>query len=258
MKGLSFSTESISSSESATMAESLDAVQAKKSALLFLCKINADWRQVEDFLLRYPEALLFEGADVEEGVQNVIEAQMLRCRCFVSECNSNRRRLMILLKRGFEYYRSVMFTKSLREYCFVTPVSGPRRWEIYTEQLTELARELRVIAEKELRTISRIEKARITVKECRLKLESASRQENVIRTPLALLKCQRPVDTFEKTSHLEKILCAATLSILSLDTEYELLAQERIAAKRLQHALLKTCFAGCQRHVCDATRKDFD
>jgi hypothetical protein len=258
MSNFSFSIESVSSVGSATLAEPLDEVQAKKTAFLFLCKINADSKEVERFLMRYPEALLFEGADVEEGAQSMIEAQTRRCKCFVSVCNANRKRVLILLRRGFEYYRGVLFTQSLEEDRSFRKVSGGQHWEFYAEQLKALEKDLREINERETKTKNRIDKTRIEVKECRRQLESASRQENIGRTPLALLKCQRTTDRFEKRSHLENKLGAATMSILSLEKEFDLLAQERIAAKQLQYALLKTAFAGCERHVCDATRRDFE
>lgn len=259
MNDFSFSTESVSSVGSTTLAESLDEVQAKRTALLFLCKINADSKEVERFLMRYPEAILFEGAeDVEEGAQSLVEAQMRRCKCFVSVCNANRKRVLLLLRRGFEYYRGVVFTQSLEEDWFFRKVSGGPNWEFYAEQLKVLEKDLREINERDTKTKNRIGKMRVEVKECRQQLESASRQENIGRMPLALLKCQRTTDTFEKRSRLENKLGAATMSILSLEKEYELLAQERIAAKHLQHALLKTAFGGCERHVCDATRRDFE
>jgi hypothetical protein len=258
MNEFSFSTESVSSIESVTLAESLDEVQAKKTALLFLCKINADSKEVERFLMRYPEALLFEGADVEEGAQSLIEAQVRRCKCFVSVCNANRKRVLLLLRRGFEYYRGVLFTQSLEEDWFFRKVSGGQHWEFYAEQLKMLEKDLREINERETKTKKRIDKTRVEVKEYRRQLESASRQDNIGRTPLTLLKCQRPTNKFENRSQLENKLGAATMGILSLEKEYDLLAQERIAAKQLQHALLKTTFAGCERHVCDATRREFE
>lgn len=258
MNDFSFSTDSFSSSESVTLIESIDKVQAKKTALIFLCRINADWRQVEHFLLRNPEALLFEGADVEESAESVIEEQIQCCRCFVSVCNANRRRLLILLKRGFEYYRGIQLRQSFGDDLFYRTARGVLRWEYFAEQLIALERDLRELAEKEVKTMKRMETARQTVKECRFQLESASRQENLVRTPFARLKCQRAVDVYEKRSHLETTLHAATMTILSLDTDYELFVQERVAAKRLQIALLKATFTGCERHVCDATRKGID
>ena len=258
MHDFSFSTESVSSIASNTLAESLDEVQAKKTALLFLCKINADYREIERFLLRYPEALLFEDADVEEGAQSLIEAQMRRCKCFVSVCNANRKRVLILLRRGFEYYRGVMLTQSFEEDWFLRKLSGGQHWDFYAGQLKALEKDLREIGEKEKNAKNRIDRARRDVKEYRRQLESASRHENQGRKPLALLKCQKNSESFEMRSNLENKLGTTTMSIASLEKEYELLMQERIAAKRLQQALLKTTFAGCERHVCDATRRDFE
>lgn len=258
MNDFSLSTASVSSMESATLTESLDEVKAKKSALLFLCKINADSKEIERFLLRYPEALLFEGADVDDCAQSLIEEQMRRCKCFVSVCNANRKRILNLLRRGFEYYRGVMLTQSLEEDWFLRKVTGGQQWDFYAGQLKALEKDLREINEKEKRAKNRIDRARSDVKEYRHQLESASRHENLGRTPLALLKCHRNSESFEKRSHLENKLGGTTLRIIALEKEYELMMQERIAAKRLQQALLKTAFAGCERHVCDATRRDFE
>lgn len=240
------------------MTESLDEVQAKKSALLFLCGINADSREVERFLMRYPEALLFEGAEADESAKRVVEDQMRRCRCFVSVCNANRRKLLILLKKGFRYYRGVMFIHSLETDSFLHRVSRGTNWDFFADQLKSLEKDKREIQQRETIVKARIERAHSDVKEYQQELERTSRKEAVGRTPLALLKCQRNAGTFEKRSHLEKKLGGITMGMASLEREYELVCQEKKAAGQLQTALLKTAFAGCERHMCDATRRDFE
>jgi len=240
------------------MEDSLDEIRAKNSSLRFLCKINADWREVERFLIRYPEALLFEGVDNDRGVQSVVEVQMSRCKCFVSVCNANRKQVLILLKRGFEYYRGVVFNHSLEEDWFLRKVASGTDWTFYADQLKVLERDLRDINDRKIRSKNQIEKARAEVKQCRQQLEYASRKESHGRTTLALLKCQRNTEQFERRSQLENKLGGATLNIASLEKEQDLLVQETILAERLQRALLKSAFAGCERHVCDATRSDYE
>jgi histidyl-tRNA synthetase len=253
-----FMVDSIASTESGNLEESFDEVQAVKSALSFLCRINADYKQVEKFLTKYPEALLFEGIQMDDSVQCIVEEQMRHCECFVQACNENRRKILALLKRGFEYYRGVMFVQSSDDDSFLRTMSGGSNWQFYSSQLRALERDLREIRRNHLAVRSSIVESRSEVKAMRLQLEGASRKENTSRSALSLLKCQRNTHIFEKRSVLENKLRTATLSIASLEKEEELLTQEKFAAKQLHTALLRNAFASCQRHVCEATRRDFD
>jgi hypothetical protein len=240
------------------MEESFDEVQAMKSALSFLCRMNADYKEVERFLTMHPEALLFEGTQMEDSVEGLVEEQTQHCKCFIQACNENRRKILALLKRGFEYYRGIRIFNTPDGDAFLGSVSRGVNWQFYSEQLRALERDLREIRRKDLVVRNRIVEARAQVKACRFQLEGVSRQEIVNRSPLSMLTCQRKTHIFERRSVLENKLGIVTLNIAYLEKEQELLSQEKTAATRLQTALLKNAFTGCQRHVCEASRKVFD
>lgn len=247
--------DSFSTTESSSMEESFDEVQAMKSALRFLVAMNADHKEIERFLVKHPEALLFEGTEMEDSAVGLIEKMALKCQCFFLGCNQNRMKIIQLLNRGFEHYRGV------RVFHFPTDDTFFGRggdWGFYSKQLRALKRDLREVKRKELVVRNRVVEARASVKFFRFQLESNSRKENANRSPLAALSCQRRTHLFERRHVLENKLATVTMAIVSLEEELELLNQERNAATRLQTALLKNAFTGCKRHVCEASRKEFD
>jgi hypothetical protein len=87
------------------MEDSLDNVKERKTALAFLCLMNAEYREIERFLVTYPDALLFGSNenDLEKGVLN----DMHRCQCFNRECKINRENALKVVRRGFQFYRGI-------------------------------------------------------------------------------------------------------------------------------------------------------
>lgn len=94
------------------------------------------------------------------------------------------------------------------------------------------------------------------VNEFRIALEGVPKNGTMTAngpTLAAALSCQKRTHTREHRSRLENVLGMATDSVQTLEKEKELLDEERIAARRLQHALFKNVFGSCLRHVCDAS-----
>ena len=60
--------------------ESLDFAQALNTALCFLCWINADVSVAEEFLTRWPEALLLEGSNNQDCASCIVKQRMRQCR----------------------------------------------------------------------------------------------------------------------------------------------------------------------------------
>jgi hypothetical protein len=238
-------------SYSTCMDDSLDDAQARKAALEFLCRINADCKEVERFLTRCPEALLF-GLEDEGYLEEILIKQMDKCTCYTQSCNENRRRLIRLLRRGFEFYGGATLGRLDDE--FVRSVER-EDWEAYSPQLRDLQRGFRILKQQDIEAENQIIDAIGEANDLRYQLEVASKQYCIVRSPLFKLTCWkvRPND-YEERASLEAQLGAATLRLLSVEKDYRLLQLEQRAAKRLQHALFKTIFNGCQRHVCDASR----
>ena len=253
---VSSSAQSNSSIFSNTMEDSLDEVQAMNTALCFLCRINADFEEVERFLLRYPEALLFEGSQPGESACKVVEEQMRHCKCFIPVCNENRRRVLAILRRGFEYYRGMVSIDPFQDELFNGCEPSVSAWQFYSEQLQALERDMREIKTEEMSVRNRIVETSVEVRASQLELEGVSRKENMNRSTLSLLSCRRSSDIFAQRSVLEYKLGIATLNVSSLEKEQALMDQERLAARRMQLALLKNAFGGCRRHMCEASKKE--
>lgn len=140
------------------MDETFQEIQAIQSALYFLCLINADASVVHQFLLSYPEALLFEGInttfdnrnDYSTGLEDLISAQMDRCRCFSTTCNENRLKVLELIRKGFKYFRSKRNSSNpslddgnpLDRHPFSV---GCGDWQKYSRQLQSLEKDLQEI-----------------------------------------------------------------------------------------------------------------
>jgi hypothetical protein len=258
----SFSSKGSSSSGSED--SSLMEIQTMKSALCFLCSINADSKEVERFLRRNPEALLFEGTDRYTSVEQVVLEQMKRCTCFVSACNENRKKILKLLKLGFEHYKSmVLMTTAGNDLVFrrITSESNFRitsesNLDVYAGQLQSLECDLREVKTKSESVRSRISETQVQLKTFRFELEGISKQGISNRSSITLLACQRK-RTIERRLLLENSLGVATLSVTSLEQEREILLRESRTANRLKEALLKSAFVGCRRHMCEASKVNY-
>lgn len=226
------------------------------TALCFLCRINADFEEVERFLLKYSEALLFEDSKPGKSACKVVEEQMRHCKCFIPVCNENRRRVLAVLKRGFEYYRGMVSIDPFQDELFSGSEPSVSAWQFYSEQLQALERDMREIKAEEMAVRNRIVETSVEMRASQLELEGVSRKENVNRSTLSLLSCRRSSDIYARRSVLEYKLGITTLNVSSLEKEQALIDQERLAARRMQLALLKNAFGGCRRHVCEASKKE--
>jgi hypothetical protein len=253
----SFPVQSPNSLSCSAMEDSLDEVQAMNTGLYFLCRINADFREVEDFLMRYPEALLFEGTQPAESVKLVIEEEIQKCRCFNQVCNGNRRRLLAVISRGFEYYRGMLPLDRLRDDQPLRKSSHTSNWHLYSDQLRAIERDAREINMQDITVRSRILESRLTLRTFQVELESLERRECANRSLIALLACRshRKSDLSTQRSVVEYKLGVATFNVTSLENEHTMIDQEKRSLAKMQLTLLKNAFEGCRRHVCEASKQ---
>jgi hypothetical protein len=239
-------------SSSTCMEESLDDVQARKAALSFLCRINADYMEIQHFLQIFPDALLF-GLEDEGRLEESLIKQMHKCKCFAQSCNQNRQRIIRVLRKGFEFYRGVGLSNS-NHGTIVTSV-GRGRWDTYSIQLRNLQRDFRLLQKEDIGMENLIFEAIGEVDDLRFQLNAASKLENFDRPGLYMLICRKvKADEYDERAILETQLAVANLRISTVEKDYKLLQSRKRAAKRLQHSLFNTIFAECTRHVCNTSR----
>lgn len=242
----------LSSSRSASIADTIDDVQVKKQALQYLCQTNVAWEEVEKFLMRQPEALLFESANDNERIQTQVINQMRICTCFSTACQDNRRMTLMVLRRGFEYYRGFALSMVGKGGRFLAKTSNDDHWEFYACQLKVLQQEMREMKEKYHLVMGHMEKLQSDARRYRLEVEELRDRHEPCTSPLSLLKCQKYEDHYERRAILETNLSQATAIARSLQVDLDLLVREHASARKLQLSLLKTVFAGFDRHVCFA------
>jgi hypothetical protein len=230
----------------------LDEILARKSALAFLCKVNADYKEIERYLTAFPESLLYGS---EEGnLESIVKSQMEGCTCFGNSCKQNRRLTLRALNRGFEFYRGIRLV-NLVDGDFFNSMEKTLS-EAYSKQLHDLERDLRILKLQEANLEKRIVIASQEVAELRLQIEEGSKgRQNQFQTQVLKLHCRRvKTHAFEEMVPLANKLTAATLAISALEEGSKLLQTEKSTALRLQHALFKKSFSGCRRHICNASK----
>jgi hypothetical protein len=240
------------------MEESLDNVNVRKAQLSFMCRMNADYKEIEHFLATNPEALLF--GQEESILEEAIIMEMRQCKCFGKSCNENRKNILRVLRRGFEFYRGISLVNSCCDNEFFHSVAQ-NEWEVYCNQLIELERDLRILKSHEIEVENRLTQASQDVSYLRNQLEKVSKRGRHMsqhQSSLLMLKCRKvKPHIFEERTCLENKLATATLHISSIEKEQKLLRLQETTALRLQHALLKKSFSGCRRHVCEASNHGF-
>jgi hypothetical protein len=236
----------------ASSEDSLDEILARKSALAFLCKLNADYKEIERYLAAYPEALLFDSEECT--LQSIVTSQMEGCACFGQTCNQNRRLILRALNRGFEFYRGIRLV-NLVDGDFFNRMEK-KLSEAYITQLRDLERDLRIFKFHETDLENQIAAASQEVAELRFQIEEGSKgRQNQFQSQLLKLQCRRvKTHAFEERASVANKLATAALTISSLEEDKKLLQTETATALRLQHALLKKSFSGCKRHICNASR----
>jgi hypothetical protein len=254
-------TPSNSSAESlpsvdASIEESLDEIEARKTALRFLCVINADFREIERFLATYPEALLFasdDDSDLEEGILD----DMKCCTCFGSSCNQNRQNILKVVRRGFEFYRGLRLVST--SGCDFFEKFRKSEWEMYSKQLRDLERDMRILKSQEEVQQDRKHETMRELSNLRMLLEQALKrlQRIPIDSPFARLRCRKVRNMYNERASLENKLALASARASLLEKEQKILQVEKATAIRLQRALLKKSFLGIKRHMCSAMKLDF-
>jgi hypothetical protein len=229
--------------------DSMDDILVRKSALAYLCQINADYREIESFLTAFPEALLFDSEQNE--LEDLVVLQMRECQCFGISCNLNRRCILRAIRRGFEFYRNVRlhFRNDDKDNIL----------NAYSSHLRDIEHERRILENHQVDLEANVAHAVKGIADLRKQIEEVSKkgtnsgQMNV----LLKLKCRKMhPHEFEERTELEKKLTATTVSISALEKEQSLLQTEIATASRLELALLKQCFSDCKRHMCNAPRID--
>lgn len=233
---------------------SLDEILARKSGLAFLCKVNADYKEIERYLSTFPEALLFGYEDSD--LESVVTTQMRACTCFGKTCNQNRRLILRALGRGFEFYRGIRLVDPMKVDFFNNldkNASGS-----YNVQLRDLERDLRMLHDQETMLNGQIVEMSQAISYLRLQIEQGSRgHQSHLHSQLKKLQCRKvKTHAFEERTSAESKLATATLAIVSLEEDRRLLQTETTAVLRLQHAFLKKSFSGCRRHICDASKHE--
>lgn len=234
--------------------ETFDEILAKNSALSFLCRVNADYKEVERYLSAFPEALLF-GTDYDSSTETVILDQMQRCACFSKACKQNRRLVLRAIRRGFEFYRGVRLVNCEESEYFrmmEKRESGGR-----LDQLRKLERELRILKQQEKDVENQVARASQALSVLRYQMETMSKRvySTPLQSQLLKLKCRKVnPHVIEARATLENKLAAATIAISSLERELKLLRVEIGTTLRLRFDVLKKSFQGCRRHICNASR----
>lgn len=228
--------------------ESLDELQSLNTALCFLCSINAVSTEIETFLTAHPEALLLEGTGnlPEESASFIVTEQINRCECFNEACNQNRLKVLTVLNRGFEFYQS----KNLRERA-----SDTEDWLFYAEQLVTVERDIRTLRLEEMATRQRLLESAVEVRAIQDELDQIYKYEH--KSALSMLACRtrnKSNDMFARRSVLEYQVNVASQNLQSVEREHKVLLKEIRHGRRMQFAMLKNAFEGCQRHVCAVTK----
>ena len=211
--------------------------------------MNADYREIESFLMAFPEALLFDSE--ENDLEQVVAQQMRECHCFGMSCNLNRQCILRALRRGFEFYRGIRLKFGEDEQ--------ERNLNAYTPSLRDIEHEKRILRNHQTDLEVSVAHAMNGVSHLRDQIEQVSKKgsHNEERSVLRKLKCRKvQPHEFEERAELEKRLAATTVTISTLEKEQYLLQTEMATASRLEHALLKQCFSDCKRHMCNASGLD--
>ena len=160
--------------------ESQDELQAINTALCFLCSINADAKEVDNFLTLYPEALLLEGAGnlEEESARYIVEEQMRRCECFSPACCQNRLKILDALSNSFEHYQNKTYFIADGEDCKYHVNKGIKedpRWEQVSDSLLAVERDIRQWRHAELQMRNKLLEKAVEVRTYLDELEQMGR-----------------------------------------------------------------------------------
>mmetsp|Transcript_45219 Transcript_45219/g.110149 ORF Transcript_45219/g.110149 Transcript_45219/m.110149 type:complete len:265 (+) Transcript_45219:2726-3520(+) len=250
MPSFSISTKSLSSIHQSADSE-MDEVYVGSTILRFLCLQNVDYREIENFLMYYPESLRVNKE--EYLLEEILKKQMLECKCFGSSCYGNRKGILDVLRRGFPYYNSIRRVNPYNSIFMDSVVLGERKK--FAFQLQTVGRDLRSISTRMTEVERQIEEGSSDVNNMRHQLEGVSKFKESNRPPLSLLQCKKvKVDnSVEKRVSLEKSFAVATLRISSLEQERNLLTVEQEVGVKLEQAIVTKICAQYRRHICNVS-----
>ena len=85
----------------------VDVLQTYNTALCYLCSINADVSELEQYLTQYPQSLLLENMCLmnDDSATFILQQHSKLCHCQSLECHLNRIQVMDLMERGYIYFR---------------------------------------------------------------------------------------------------------------------------------------------------------
>ena len=225
----------------------VDELQALNTSLCFLCSINADSSEVENFLKRFPEALLLEGACLlpEDSAVYILEQHMRRCTCR-GRCHQNRQRVGHLLQRGFEWYHANRMAST---------ELAAKAWAPHLQNLVLSEGAIRKHRRQELLLRNAVIEAGMEFKTYKEELDQV-RAKKDMHSPLALLACSRSRSMSSshlqsKLSVLEYQVGVASVNLRRVERERNYLLERIRDDRQSQFHVLKKAFEGCRRHdIC--------
>ena len=242
--------------------ESLDFAQALNTALCFLCWINADVSVAEEFLTRWPEALLLEGSNNQDCATCIVKQRMRQCRCSGLFCNNNREGLLAVMNRGFQYYQNKHMNDLLGGSTGIGDEDNPpqqvelRSTSVFPK-LMSTGRHIRNLSIEESAVHSQVVEAHVAKMMLERQLDEAkavAKRKKSIVHGLLVCKSSHQKEREYKIVRLEHDVHVAELKLKSVEKEHRLLVNAIDRGHRNQYALLKGAFEGCARHECIRSR----
>lgn len=242
--------------------ESLDFSQALNTCLSFLCWVNADAQVAEEFLTRWPEALLLEGSN-QDCASCIVKQRMGQCTCRDELCNQNREKLLEIMGRGFPYYQDKHMHELIRGRVFnriETPMMELKSTSVFP-QLMSTGRYLRNLSIEESAVHSQVVVSHAAKMVLERQLKEAKAVAKGAKSRIRFLfACgsDHVKEQQNQIARLEYDLQMAELKLASVEKEHGLLENAIDQGHRSQYALLKGVFEGCARHECIHSRTTND
>lgn len=223
-------------------ANQLDRAQALHTALCFLCSVNADVSEVEQFLLQHPDALLLEGTGniPEESAIFILHEQLNLCQCSpLTKCRQNRHTVEELLRQGFSYFQ----TRGMQ-------VIPQAEWEKHEQRMILFEKDIRLLRRHEFVVKQYALNGSVRMQKLRDELKYTDKY-NLYKYKLSLLQCSRKHDELSaRRSFLQHQLEIAAIEMKSLKHEHQVVMSKIRSIRRLQFGLLKSALPCPRRHVC--------
>ncbi len=239
--------------ESIITASTLDQIQAMHSVLCYICANNLVVDEVVAFLRSYPESLLLEGTSPADSARDMLEMHMRQCTCFVSGCNDNRLKIIRALERGFEFYQGLHM--GVIQNAEMMPQERAQKMSLHTKELCRLEHSIRELQFDEIAIRSAMLDATLERRTFSDELQKVDYQAKYNRRPLSRLACGRGGELESQRSVLQYYMEVESAKIVALEKKREVVLREIRFSHRMQVALLKKIFGGCQRHVCETVKR---